>query len=184
MSHFRARGLRLKSPPGMRSEATPQSEIPTEFDLQRDAERARWMRRRFLWFCAINLALALLQLPSLRDSLRGILVGGPMNAPRELAMFHIAIFVPTVVVYVVVFLHVLRRPPPLRKIVLLALWLTIVLNSISLISTRISLELMGSMVRAQMVRSFDQTIRDRNRGRPPARIELSPEARDDALRPA
>jgi hypothetical protein len=28
---------------------------PTEFDLELASERARWLRRRFLWFCGVNI---------------------------------------------------------------------------------------------------------------------------------
>jgi hypothetical protein len=45
---------------------TTPSTIPGEYDLSFEAERTRWIQRRFLWMCGILIVVGLLQLPSAR----------------------------------------------------------------------------------------------------------------------
>ena len=33
--------------------------VPSEFDVELQSERARWLRRRFVWFCFISIIAAL-----------------------------------------------------------------------------------------------------------------------------
>src|SRR5258708_6106428 len=67
---------------------TSGTSIPSEFDLELEDERRRWLRRRFLWFCAMA-ALSTIALGA-RDIYRH-LFAGERSTPAVLQMVQSAI---------------------------------------------------------------------------------------------
>src|SRR5262245_38550854 len=99
--------------------------IRSEYEFELDAERGKRLRRRFMWFCGINLFFSMFQVPSLRAALRQKLAVNAPRMPREMAVWAIVLLIPTVSIYLVAFFYAWLRKPQGATMVRLALWLTI-----------------------------------------------------------
>src|SRR4029079_19073350 len=101
---------------------------PTEFDLELASERARWLRRRFIWFCAVNIAIQIFLFAYFaKDIGRSPALSKVLNIVKPVAF---------VGCYLLASFYVARSKPPLNRMVRLALLITSVLPSISLLLFR------------------------------------------------
>jgi serine phosphatase RsbU (regulator of sigma subunit) len=99
----------------------------TEFDREFESERARWLRRRFVWFCvAMMLIDGLFVLQML-----GEWATGGVRARLERA--GLIMSVPLVLMYLAAAIYAVHRTPGLRRIVQLSIWLTVLDGVSSLI---------------------------------------------------
>src|SRR2546423_14658500 len=148
--------------------------IPSEYELELSAERSKRLRRRFMWFCGINLALAMLQVPSFRTMLRQSIGANQIEVPRLATLISVGFFIPTFLIYLCAFLYAWIRKPRGRTMVLLALWLTIVVYSIGLIGSRIGFQITAPIIRNQIIRNFDRDITEANARRAATRPSTAP----------
>jgi serine phosphatase RsbU (regulator of sigma subunit) len=99
----------------------------TEFDREFESERARWLRRRFVWFCiAMILIDGLFVLQMLGEWLTG-------GARARLERAGLIMSVPLVLMYFAAAVYGARKSPALNRIVRLSIWLTVLDGVSSLI---------------------------------------------------
>lgn len=109
---------------------------PTEFELELVSERTRWLRRRFLWFCGVNIIIEIaLFLAFARDISKSPALSKTLNIFASILM---------VGSYLGAFIYVARQKPSLERLLRLALYITAALPSLSLILRRIDFSLDGS----------------------------------------
>jgi hypothetical protein len=122
--------------------SAPPLPLAAEFDRTMEAERARWLRRRFLWFCAtfgtLNLLMAwLLMRPEIRAGMNE-----SSDGPVWLALADAGA---GVLLFGGAFLFVLLRPPTRRTMLRLATGAIITIGAISLLSLRLKLAILHNM---------------------------------------
>ena len=98
------------------------------FDEAIDAERARWLRRRFVWFCVV---MFLIDALFVLNSLATVADGGPGAGPEKLFL---ALFVPMLGLYLAAAVYARAATPRLRAFVLLSVTLTVLDGTFSLVS--------------------------------------------------
>jgi serine phosphatase RsbU (regulator of sigma subunit) len=107
---------------------------PSEFDLELESERARWLRRRFLWFCVANVCMELALLFGFYNDVHG--------SPRMAATLN---YVRALVIgggYIVAFVYVLRRKSmALGAVLSLALWITAIFHCLAIALLRANVDL-------------------------------------------
>ncbi len=109
----------------------PKPAVPTRFEHAMDAERGRWLRRRFLWYTGISFVLGIpLLLPLLFA-----------NAGQ--ATFLLIASLITLSLTAAAFVYAWRSPPKKTVILRAAVWLYIILGLIGVVNTRISMLLGG-----------------------------------------
>lgn len=106
---------------------------PTEFDLELASERTRWIRRRFLWFCAVNVGMMVVFFGLLAKDIR--------YAPPLARAFNVLDFVVVCGGYVAAFVYVWRVRLPLDRLLKLGIYLTAILPSLSILFTRLDITL-------------------------------------------
>ena len=88
------------------------STLDAEFDRKLEAERARWLRRRFLWFCGVVGVLNLMAAPFvLVPGIIEMMVGAPGPPPAYPIWIARAELLAGLALVVGAFLYVLLRPP-------------------------------------------------------------------------
>ena len=107
------------------------SQHPTTFDLELDSERGRWLRRRFLWFCAVNV---LLSLPMLHGALASVRTAS--GTERIAALVFQGSLLCEFVLFALAFAYAWKTPPDRTRILRLALLLSCATGLMSLISFR------------------------------------------------
>src|SRR5688572_5040000 len=111
----------------------PASPAVTEFDLVIEQERARWLRRRFIWFCAVNITLY---------TLIFLIFASDIYHSRPLAkVFNLIDFVLIVGGYAAALVYVRGHKLPLDRLLRLALYITATLPALSIVFTRLDVEL-------------------------------------------
>lgn len=106
---------------------------PSEFDLELLSERTRWIRRRFLWFCAVNIVLQILGSTSMAKDIRA--------APGLARILNIIEPIFLVGGYLAAFVYVFRKRPDLRRLLHLAVYMTAILPGLSELFFRLDLSL-------------------------------------------
>src|SRR3954453_9570288 len=81
---------------------------PTEFDVELASERTRWIRRRFLWFCAVNVGMMVLFF--------GVLAKDIRSAPPLARAFNGLDFLVICGGYIAAFVYVWRVRLPLDRL--------------------------------------------------------------------
>jgi len=107
---------------------------PTDYEIQMEFERGRWLRIRFLWFSALGSLLALLGEARAFPSLSA----GGRPALKALISVSGATF--CAMLYIAAFLYGRRVSPNRKRIVALALWLNALVGSVELIYSRGALQ--------------------------------------------
>src|SRR5690349_9039775 len=101
-----------------------------------EAERVRWLRRRFLWFCAASIVLScLLELSTSGDA------RSADASKRAAAWASISGTAIAVAMSAAAWWYAWRTPPRKRPILALAFWLTVLSSLVSLAAARISMGL-------------------------------------------
>jgi len=109
---------------------------PSEFEQEMAWERTRWLRRRFLWFCGVNIVLQIsVFLVFAKDISKSPWLSKTLNY-LELILL--------VGSYLGAFIYVMRQRPGLEKLLRLALYITALLPSLSLVLRRIDFAVDGS----------------------------------------
>jgi serine phosphatase RsbU (regulator of sigma subunit) len=106
---------------------------PSEFDRDLESTRTRWIRKRFLWFCAINVCIQI-----------GVFVAFANDvhvAPPLAKFFNVVDVVLVVGGYSAAFVYVLRWRLSLAALLRLGLYITAILPSLSIVLTRIDVSL-------------------------------------------
>src|SRR3712207_5569496 len=116
--------------------AAPPLPLAADFDRTLEVERARWLRRRFLWFCATLASMNLLFAPMLLMAGRDARGPDPPRADGQRGLA-VADAVVGAAVCLAEFFVVLLRPPPRETMLRLATWGLITLGTISLLSVRL-----------------------------------------------
>jgi serine phosphatase RsbU (regulator of sigma subunit) len=113
----------------------PPVSVPTEFDRDLDAERVRWIRKRFLWFCAINILIQLAFFIGFASDMH--------VAPPLAKFFNVLDLIVVVGGYAAAFVFVVRRRQSmtLAGLLKLGLAITALLPSLSILFTRLDISL-------------------------------------------
>ena len=111
----------------------PEAAGTTEFDVELASERTRWIRRRFLWFCAVNVALL--------SAFFAFLARDVANIPGMAWTFNVLDFVVVCGGYVVAFVYVWRVPLSLARLLKLGIYLSAILPTLSVLFTRLDITL-------------------------------------------
>ena len=106
---------------------------PSEFDYELQTERTRSLRRRFLWFCGINVLLQVYFTLAFAADIR--------NAPPLARSLNILSTLLMIGGYVAAFVYVLRWRPPLATLLKLGLYITAILPSVEMLLTRLDFSL-------------------------------------------
>jgi hypothetical protein len=109
---------------------------PTDFDIALDSERGRWLRKRFLWFCAVNMLLAA---PFLHGALKNMLAA--RGSVQVAAIVWHGTFLLTCFLFAGALIYGWRSPPSRRQMVALAVWLSCVTGVMSLLALRIAVRI-------------------------------------------
>ena len=109
---------------------------PSEFDYELQSERTRSLRRRFLWFCGINVLLQVYFTLAFAGDIR--------NAPPLARFLNVLSSVLMIGAYVAAFVYVLRWRPALATLLKLGLYITAILPCLEMIFTRVDFSLNGS----------------------------------------
>jgi hypothetical protein len=110
--------------------------VPTEFDLQLQSERERWLRRRLLWLCAVAIALTLLFEPQT--------IRHQLATPGQQATGWVGVIECTLVVtlYAAAWGYARRRQLGERSLLRLVFWLVIIVAGVELICERVETSLL------------------------------------------
>jgi serine phosphatase RsbU (regulator of sigma subunit)/uncharacterized membrane protein YhaH (DUF805 family) len=109
---------------------------PSEFEQEMTSERTRWLRRRFLWFCGVNIVLQIAAfLAFAKDISKSPALSKTLNYLEPILLIGS---------YLGAFIYVWRQRPGLEKLLRLALYITALLPSLSLILRRIDFAADGS----------------------------------------
>src|SRR5207248_8085422 len=116
------------------------SAVPSEFDLELESERSRWLRRRFIILCLVGTALTLLMdgrhmVTAMRGS------GADFASARVNSIGALA----NIGLYLLSAAWVWRRPRQAKTLLRRTIWLVVMVGTVDLISARIAigLELAG-----------------------------------------
>lgn len=116
--------------------------LPSEFDYHFDAELARRLRRRFLWYCGLTIVLTLaLLLPGLIGGVRGTVNDRPVQAPAAVEAINYGSSLLSLLMYVAAFAVVVARPFRRESLLKLALWLYVLASIPGLIGLRLVFQL-------------------------------------------
>src|SRR5690242_5266913 len=107
--------------------------FPTAFDVELDSERGRWLRRRFLWFCVVNMLVAA---PFLHDATKNVLVA--RGSLQIAAIVWHGTFLLSCFLFAGALIYAWRSPPSRERMVRLAVWLSCVTGVMSLMALRIA----------------------------------------------
>jgi serine phosphatase RsbU (regulator of sigma subunit) len=122
------------APPPLLDYRSAPAGAPSEFDLELASERTRWIRRRFLWFCGINILITL--------GLLGVLARNIAASPPLARWLNVVDFTILLCAYGGAMAYVWRRRQfPLADLLRLGLWLTAILPLVSIVFTRLDMTL-------------------------------------------
>lgn len=115
--------------------------VTTDFREEYETERARWLRKRFLWWSGVIIALDAVNVAGslIALALRRV------NAPREAVLVGSAFTTAQLAIHIWGFLYVRQRLPLRQTIVRLVFWLIVVIGVLSL-SQQVAVFEMGSPV--------------------------------------
>jgi hypothetical protein len=106
--------------------------IPSEFDVDFEARRARLVRRRFLWMCGARIALALIGAITFLAFLRVGSEFGPADRVRAAAsLFNLLVFA-------VAGAYAWRTPPHSRGLLRAVFWLVVLTGAANLVAARLA----------------------------------------------
>lgn len=107
--------------------------VTMDFREEYEAERTRWLRKRFLWYCAV---LGTLQALGLTIATFATVLSESQSADsgRNLAL-NAANGVPQVILLAGAYFFVLRRPMRRETLLRLVFWLTVIIGSIGVLTT-------------------------------------------------
>src|SRR4051794_32422241 len=92
----------------------------TSFDHELEAERIRWLRRRFLWLCGVSVVLIVLfELPRLPR------LSSDDSRARSAEWIGVFDGMIRIAMYAAAGWYTRRAPPRKRRILALAFWLTV-----------------------------------------------------------
>ena len=106
---------------------------PSDFDLELLGERTRWLRKRFIWLCALNVVIELLFFFAFSADLRA--------APSLARLLNFIGLVLQVGGYLVALIWVVRAKPALPSLLKLGIYVTAILPSLSILFTRADITL-------------------------------------------
>lgn len=104
---------------------------PTEYDLELLSERMRWLRKRFIWLCAINILI----------ELSFFLTFGRDAAPRIAQSLEILNVCIQLGGYLAALVYAIRARPNLAALLKLGLYITAILPSLSILFSRANISL-------------------------------------------
>ena len=110
----------------------PAIPIPTEFDLELRSERGRWLRRRFLWLCAVGI---LLTIPIDGYSVAHYFSQGP-GVHRKAAWIELVECALYVLLYGAAWIHARGSRLCEDKMLRLAFWLVVCIAGVELVCER------------------------------------------------
>ena len=108
--------------------------VTTDFRDEYEAERTRWLRKRFLWYSGVVLGFSLLQLIGTYISIA--LGQDPLMTGQDVLLIT-AVGLPNVIGYLAAFLFVLRRPLRRDALLRLVFWLIVGSGVIGLVTSPI-----------------------------------------------
>jgi hypothetical protein len=106
---------------------------PSEYDLELLWERTRWLRKRFIWLCALNIFLELAFFLGFSADFR--------QAPTIARLFTFINLVIQIGGYLFALVYVIRTRPSLAALLKLGLYVTAILPSLSILFTRADISL-------------------------------------------
>jgi len=107
--------------------------VPSEFDVEFEAGRARMLRRRFLWLCAVLAGLAVLSLVGMYVSW----LTGRLH-PRPATFFQLADTLVDLALYLLAAAYAWRSPPKGQALLRIVFWLVVVSGWWSMTTTRVA----------------------------------------------
>jgi serine phosphatase RsbU (regulator of sigma subunit) len=147
-------------------------EHPTAFDLELDSERGRWLRKRFLWFCAVNV---LVSVPMLPGALSGVF--RTSGTERIAALVFQGSQLCDFVLFALAFAYAWKTPPDRARILRLAFLLSCLAGLLLLISFRAAVAIDPRAVMPRALAALDKSSRSLppTSAPSPANIRLTPE---------
>jgi serine phosphatase RsbU (regulator of sigma subunit) len=123
--------------------------VTMEFREEYEAERTRWLRKRFLWYSGVLGGYAILQLPF---ALIGLFVTWS-GAGFELRAIDLTAAVIQSAAFVSAFMFVYRHPQPLDALLRLVFWLIVLTGGIAMITSPLAVR-----VSPQVAESSDRVL--------------------------
>jgi len=123
------------------ADATVTATVTTDFRHEFEAERTRWLRRRFLWWTGVIIAMGLL---TLLGSIAALALGRVETAgaaPTQQVVLHEIFLLASLSLYVLAFRHARRRLLSRDAIIRLVFWLIVVNGVLSLAQNVFGFEL-------------------------------------------
>lgn len=144
----------------------------SEFDHVFEQERARRLRRRFLWYCGVSIALSL---PTIYPILNQWNTAPEATAFFVMGMISVSL---TILLYGAAIIYAARTPHSVEAILRLALWLYVIAGSVGVINSRIAMEFLpGGQANVQIkltTRPSTREVEDDRRMREVVRVLQKP----------